>query len=103
MHRNTEPVSASAATSMGASDGSRGLLICSFAVTSPTPPLCNGRHCRATGFSEHTWKFYNLRLGFPGGVLGTVGPMPKPELIEALPDLVLLVKRDGTPIAHGGG
>ena len=29
--------------------------------------------------------------------------MSKPELIDALPDLVLLVKRDGTPIAHAGG
>jgi EAL domain-containing protein (putative c-di-GMP-specific phosphodiesterase class I) len=29
--------------------------------------------------------------------------MPSPELIDALPDLVLVVKRDGTPIAHGGG
>src|SRR5690348_5874890 len=29
--------------------------------------------------------------------------MSKPELIEALPDLVLLVKRDGTPVAHAGG
>ena len=29
--------------------------------------------------------------------------MPKRDLIEALPDLVLLVKRDGTPIAHAGG
>ena len=29
--------------------------------------------------------------------------MSKPELTEALPDLVLLVKRDGTPVAHAGG
>ncbi|MEO8464535.1 MAG: EAL domain-containing protein [Gammaproteobacteria bacterium] len=29
--------------------------------------------------------------------------MSKPELIEALPDLVLLVKRDGTPVAYAGG
>src|SRR5688572_8961647 len=29
--------------------------------------------------------------------------MSNPELIDALPDLVLLVKRDGTPIAHAGG
>src|SRR5205814_545996 len=35
MHRNKEPVSASAATSIGASDGSRGLLSDSLAVTSP--------------------------------------------------------------------
>jgi len=29
--------------------------------------------------------------------------MSNPELLEALPDLVLLVKRDGTPISHAGG
>ena len=29
--------------------------------------------------------------------------MSNPELIDELPDLVLLVKRDGTPIAHAGG
>lgn len=29
--------------------------------------------------------------------------MPSPELIDSLPDLVLLVKRDGTPVAHAGG
>ena len=29
--------------------------------------------------------------------------MLKPELCDALPDLVLVVKRDGTPIAHAGG
>jgi EAL domain-containing protein (putative c-di-GMP-specific phosphodiesterase class I)/GGDEF domain-containing protein len=29
--------------------------------------------------------------------------MPSPELFDALPDLVLVVKRDGTPIAHAGG
>ena len=29
--------------------------------------------------------------------------MSKPDLIEALPDLVLLVKRDGTAVAHAGG
>src|SRR5262245_10469243 len=29
--------------------------------------------------------------------------MSTPELIDALPDLVLLVKRDGTPIACAGG
>jgi predicted signal transduction protein with EAL and GGDEF domain len=29
--------------------------------------------------------------------------MSTPELIDSLPDLVLLVKRDGTPIAHAGG
>jgi hypothetical protein len=39
---NTEPVSASAATSTGASDGSRGLLNTNFAVTSPMPPICAG-------------------------------------------------------------
>lgn len=29
--------------------------------------------------------------------------MSSPELIDALPDLLLLVKRDGTPVAHAGG
>jgi EAL domain-containing protein (putative c-di-GMP-specific phosphodiesterase class I)/GGDEF domain-containing protein len=29
--------------------------------------------------------------------------MPSPELFEALPDLLLLVRRDGTPVAHAGG
>jgi len=29
--------------------------------------------------------------------------MPSSELLDALPDLVLLVKRDGTPVAHAGG
>lgn len=29
--------------------------------------------------------------------------MPSPDLIDSLPDLVLLVKRDGTPVAHAGG
>jgi EAL domain-containing protein (putative c-di-GMP-specific phosphodiesterase class I)/GGDEF domain-containing protein len=29
--------------------------------------------------------------------------MPSPELLDALPDLVLVVKRDGTPVAHAGG
>src|SRR5262245_57506821 len=29
--------------------------------------------------------------------------MQSPELFDTLPDLVLLVKRDGTPIAHAGG
>ena len=29
--------------------------------------------------------------------------MPRPDLIDSLPDLVLLVKRDGTPVAHAGG
>jgi EAL domain-containing protein (putative c-di-GMP-specific phosphodiesterase class I)/GGDEF domain-containing protein len=29
--------------------------------------------------------------------------MPSPELFDALPDLVIVVKRDGTPIAHAGG
>lgn len=29
--------------------------------------------------------------------------MPSSELIASLPDLVLLVKRDGTPVAHAGG
>lgn len=29
--------------------------------------------------------------------------MQSPELFDALPDLVLLVKRDGTPVAHAGG
>ncbi len=29
--------------------------------------------------------------------------MPRPELIDSLPDLVLLVRRDGTPVAHAGG
>ena len=29
--------------------------------------------------------------------------MPSPELFDALPDLVLVVKRDGTPVAHAGG
>ena len=29
--------------------------------------------------------------------------MSNPELLDALPDLVLLVKRDGTPISHAGG
>jgi predicted signal transduction protein with EAL and GGDEF domain len=29
--------------------------------------------------------------------------MPTPELIEGLPDLLLLVRRDGTPIARAGG
>jgi len=29
--------------------------------------------------------------------------MSTPELIDALPDLVLLVKRDGTPLAYAGG
>ena len=29
--------------------------------------------------------------------------MSSPDLIYALPDLVLLVKRDGTPVAHAGG
>ncbi len=29
--------------------------------------------------------------------------MPSPELFEALPDLLLLVHRDGTPVAHAGG
>lgn len=29
--------------------------------------------------------------------------MPNPELTDALPDLVLLVKRNGTPVAHAGG
>ncbi|HZF31172.1 MAG TPA: EAL domain-containing protein [Gammaproteobacteria bacterium] len=29
--------------------------------------------------------------------------MSNPELIDALPDLVLLVKRDGTPVTHAGG
>jgi EAL domain-containing protein (putative c-di-GMP-specific phosphodiesterase class I)/GGDEF domain-containing protein len=29
--------------------------------------------------------------------------MSKQELIDALPDLLLLVKRDGTPLAHAGG
>ncbi len=29
--------------------------------------------------------------------------MPARDLIDSLPDLVLLVKRDGTPVAHAGG
>ncbi len=29
--------------------------------------------------------------------------MQSRDLLDALPDLVLLVKRDGTPVAHGGG
>ncbi len=29
--------------------------------------------------------------------------MLKPDLLDALPDLVLLVKRDGTPVAQAGG
>jgi len=29
--------------------------------------------------------------------------MTSPELLDALPDLLLLVKRDGTPVAHAGG
>jgi EAL domain-containing protein (putative c-di-GMP-specific phosphodiesterase class I) len=29
--------------------------------------------------------------------------MPSPELFDALPDLLLLLRRDGTPIAHAGG
>lgn len=29
--------------------------------------------------------------------------MPNPDLIDSLPELVLLVKRDGTPVAHAGG
>ena len=29
--------------------------------------------------------------------------MPSPELFEALPDLLLLVRRDGSPVAHAGG
>jgi EAL domain-containing protein (putative c-di-GMP-specific phosphodiesterase class I) len=29
--------------------------------------------------------------------------MPSTELLDALPDLVLVVRRDGTPIAHAGG
>jgi EAL domain-containing protein (putative c-di-GMP-specific phosphodiesterase class I) len=29
--------------------------------------------------------------------------MPSAELFEALPDLLLLVQRDGTPVAHAGG
>src|SRR5688572_12179760 len=29
--------------------------------------------------------------------------MPSPELFEALPDLLLLVQRDGTPVAYAGG
>jgi len=29
--------------------------------------------------------------------------MPSPELFDALPDLLLLLRRDGTPVAHAGG
>src|SRR5262245_56738584 len=29
--------------------------------------------------------------------------MSRPDLIDALPDLVLLLRRDGTPVAHAGG
>ncbi len=29
--------------------------------------------------------------------------MPSPELLDTLPDLVLVVKRDGTPLTHAGG
>src|SRR6185295_8737870 len=29
--------------------------------------------------------------------------MSSPELVDSLPDLMLLVRRDGTPIAHVGG
>lgn len=29
--------------------------------------------------------------------------MVSPDLVDALPDLLLLVKRDGTPVAHAGG
>ena len=44
-----------------------------------------------------------MRLRIEGAPLATVRDMPSPELIDALPDLVLVVKRDGTPVAHAGG
>ena len=46
---------------------------------------------------------HDLRLGLEAPVAATLGAMSATELTDAMPDLLLVVKRDGTAIAHAGG